>query len=336
VILLLLVSLLWAFSFGLIKSQLAGLDPAFVAAVRLLLSLAVFVPFFRPAKVPRGLALPLAAVGAVQFGLMYVAYIASYAHLQAHEVALFTVLTPLHVVLLEALLRREGRGRALLVGLAAAALAVAGAALLEWRPGAGGIGSTAGGPSAAGGAGAVAGGTSSAETMGAAGAGGAVGGAGSPSPWHGFLLVQAANLCFALGQVAWRRLCAGRALPQASVFALPLAGAVMVAGTAALLAPGAHVPELSGAQVATLLYLGLLPSGLGFFLWNLGATRTDAATLAVLNNAKVPLGVLVALLVFGEEARPLPLLGSAALLALALVVGARARPAAAAADDLRG
>ena len=36
---LLVVSIIWAFSFGLIKNQLAGLDANFIAAARLLVSL---------------------------------------------------------------------------------------------------------------------------------------------------------------------------------------------------------------------------------------------------------------------------------------------------------
>ncbi|HZU86422.1 MAG TPA: EamA family transporter, partial [Anaerolineaceae bacterium] len=39
------VSFLWAFSFGIIKDTLSGLDPFFVALVRLSLALLVFLPF---------------------------------------------------------------------------------------------------------------------------------------------------------------------------------------------------------------------------------------------------------------------------------------------------
>ena len=48
-LLLVLVSLLWAFSPGLIKGRLTGLDSAFISAVRLALALLVFLPFLRPA-----------------------------------------------------------------------------------------------------------------------------------------------------------------------------------------------------------------------------------------------------------------------------------------------
>ena len=67
-VLLLLVSLLWAFSFGLIKTFLGGVDSAFVAAVRLLLALAVFLPFLRLRAVSAGTATPRARHGASRSG----------------------------------------------------------------------------------------------------------------------------------------------------------------------------------------------------------------------------------------------------------------------------
>ena len=45
---LLLASLIWACSFGLIKRHLAGVDPAWVTAARLGLAALVFLPFARP------------------------------------------------------------------------------------------------------------------------------------------------------------------------------------------------------------------------------------------------------------------------------------------------
>jgi drug/metabolite transporter (DMT)-like permease len=61
---LLSAALLWAFSFGLIKDKLAGLDPSFVAAARLLVSLRVMLPFVRLRGVPRPVRRRLVLVGA--------------------------------------------------------------------------------------------------------------------------------------------------------------------------------------------------------------------------------------------------------------------------------
>jgi len=67
------------------------------------------------------------------------------------------------------------------------------------------------------------------------------------------------------------------------------------------------------------VYLGVLASGAAFFLWNLGAVRVSTGTLAVMNNAKLPLGVAVSLLVFGEKTDLARLLfGGGLILAAAL------------------
>ena len=126
---LLLASLIWACSFGLIKRHLAGVDPAWVTAARLGLAALVFLPFARPRLLGLRGAAALAGIGALQFGVMYVLYLESFRHLRAHEVALFTLTTPLLVTLLADLLERRLRPWA----LAAALLAIAGAALLVHR-----------------------------------------------------------------------------------------------------------------------------------------------------------------------------------------------------------
>ena len=67
----------------------------------------------------------------------------------------------------------------------------------------------------------------------------------------------------------------------------------------------------------------MLASGVGFFLWNLGATRVGAGTLAVMNNAKIPLSIAVSLLVFGEAAHLPALLASLAVMAFAVWLAER-------------
>ncbi|MFT4539971.1 MAG: drug/metabolite transporter (DMT)-like permease [Planctomycetota bacterium] len=269
---LLATSILWAFSFGLIKGQLTGVDPGFVAFVRLGLCALVFLPFLRrnahrPVAVRR-----LLLIGAVQFGLMYLLYIRSYQFLKGHEVALFTVLTPLYV----ALLSKSGRrGRI----LTAAAIACVGAGVISWRP------------------------------------------VASEDVWIGFGIVQAANLCFAWGQVAYRRhRLESEASSNTADMAITYIGACLVTGIVSAFMTDWPSVQLSNEQVGTLLYLGLLPSGLGFYLWNLGATRVGSGTLAVMNDAKVPLAVLLSFTVFGEKAELIPLAIGGATIALAWIL----------------
>ncbi len=252
---LLTASLIWAFSFGLIKTQLAGVDPFLVAVLRLGLALLVFAPFVRLRGLRPKLCWQLAACGAVQYGLMYAAYLAAFRTLSGSQIALLTTLTPIYVALLADAWEGRWHGRyvaAALVSVAAGALVVLGNGV----------------PRAA---------------------------------LSGFLLVQASNVTFAVGQVWYRRL-----LPPTSgkadrdVFALLYLGGVLAAAGAVLAAGSWRFGQwaLTARQWWVVLYLGLLPSGLCFFLWNAGARRVNTGLLAVLNNAKMPLAVAVSLLFF--------------------------------------
>ena len=97
---LLVVSLMWAFSFGLIGNALAEVDTYFVASFRLLCALLLLLPCLRIQEIPKSDWLMLLGRGAIQFGLMYVCYIKAFQYLPSHLVALFTILTPLYVVLI--------------------------------------------------------------------------------------------------------------------------------------------------------------------------------------------------------------------------------------------
>ncbi|WP_404417515.1 DMT family transporter [Vreelandella aquamarina] len=122
--------------------------------------------------------------------------------------------------------------------------------------------------------------------------------------WWGFLVVQGANLCFALGQVGYRRLSAELPdnLAWHNVFGWFFLGALAVAVPAfALLGSAAALPS-TATQWAVLGWLGLVASGLGYFVWNRGATQVDAGTLAIMNNALVPAGLLVNLVIWNRDA----------------------------------
>jgi drug/metabolite transporter (DMT)-like permease len=280
--LLLLVSLFWAFSFGLIKHLSGGgIDGTFLSATRLGLGLLVFLPFLRLRGLAPRTALALTGIGAVQFGLMYLAYNESFRFLAAHEVALLTLTTPVFVTLLADAFDRTFRAHALL----AACLAVLGGAAIVIK---------------------------SAPTVGT---------------FTGVVLIQLSNLAFALGQILYRRLREQHpALRDRDVFALLFAGAFVVALAATFTRDISVV--LKTPQLLVILYLGLIASGLGFFLWNLGATRVTAGTLAVMNNAKIPLAVAVSLLVFGEKADLARLAAGGALLGLAVWLAERRTTAA--------
>ncbi len=273
---LLAVSLLWAFSFGLVKAEFAGLSGATLALARLLFALPCFLPFLKPRfRRLDALALKLIFTGALQYGLMYVALFNAFRYLDGHEVALLTIFTPLYVVLAHALIKRRFPPAWFWY---TALLAVAGAAWI-FLPG------------------------------------------GSlPGKASGILLVQLSNLCFAAGQMLYRHFY--RPLRQSThrdLYALLYLGGILATLPFALPQdPIAELAGLSASQWTALAYLGTVASGLGFFRWNAGATRVNPASLAVFNNLKIPVAILVSIVVFGEKARLDLLLPGVILILVAL------------------
>ncbi|HKK17060.1 MAG TPA: EamA family transporter [Opitutales bacterium] len=280
---LLITTLIWAFSFGLIGNVLQRVDPVMVAALRLSTALLVFLPLLRPKQISFAERCHLAAIGAVQFGTMYVCYLSAFRFIPSHLVALFSVLTPIYVVLLHDMIRRQFHWRYLL----AAVLSVAGASAINLKGG---------------------------ETG---------------SLWIGFILMQVSGLSFAFGQVAYREWkLERRTVNDREIFAFLYAGGAAVALVASFLMipEPANFLDLSGVEFGLILYLGAVASGLGFFLWNKGATLCSAGALAAFNNALIPLAMFVSLFVFGEidgaSASDLGRLAvGAALIAVAVFIG---------------
>lgn len=116
----------------------------------------------------------------------------------------------------------------------------------------------------------------------------------------GFLLIQAANLCFAAGQVFYKRLQLGSARNQLHVFALFFLGAAMTSGLAMLLLADFSKTPTTPLQWGVLLWLGLGASGLGYLAWNLGAKRVNVAQLATMNNMLIPAGLLINYIFWGQ------------------------------------
>ncbi|SUH18783.1 10 TMS drug/metabolite exporter EamA [Salmonella enterica subsp. enterica] len=90
--------------------------------------------------------------------------------------------------------------------------------------------------------------------------------------WVGLLLVQLSNISFAIGMVGYKRLMETRPMPQHNAFAwfylerFGGGGGVVAVGNAQKL------PETT-LQWSILVFLGVVASGIGYFMWNYGATR---------------------------------------------------------------
>ncbi|MCE0493586.1 carboxylate/amino acid/amine transporter [Vibrio salinus] len=119
----------------------------------------------------------------------------------------------------------------------------------------------------------------------------------------GFFVVQCANLCFAIGQVGYKKLMESQkiTLPQHTVFGYFYLGALIVATVAFLLFGNTEKLPTTTTQWSILIYLGLIASGLGYFMWNKGACIVNAGALAIMNNALVPAGLIVNIVIWNRN-----------------------------------
>ena len=111
--------------------------------------------------------------------------------------------------------------------------------------------------------------------------------------WWGLLLIQAANLCFAFGQVAYRQLNLGSVVSQRYHFGWFFVGATLTSLVATVLFADWNKIPTTSLHYGILIWLGLVASGLGYWLWNAGARQVKANQLAVMNNVLIPAGLVV-------------------------------------------
>ncbi|HLV76580.1 MAG TPA: carboxylate/amino acid/amine transporter [Marinobacter sp.] len=280
--LLILVTILWAFSFSLIGEFLAGhVDSDFAVLSRVLLAALVFLPLTRWRGVPGALKLGVMATGMLQFGITYLCLYRSFSYLTVPEVLLFTIFTPLYVTLLDdALFRRFSP-----VALAAAVIATVGAGIIRYD----GL---------------------------------------SEDFILGFLLLQVANVSFAAGQVGYKHIMQRYPvdLPGYRTFGYFFFGALVIALPSFLIFGNPEKLPDTGLQWGILAWLGFAASGLGLYLWNRGGCQVDAGTLAIMNNALVPAGLLVNLLIWNQNADFLRLGLGGAVIVFSLWLNNRYRP----------
>ncbi|QUN07243.1 EamA family transporter [Shewanella yunxiaonensis] len=115
----------------------------------------------------------------------------------------------------------------------------------------------------------------------------------SENYWKGFALIQAANACFAFGQVWYRHQSQHNPLPHRTRFAWFFMGATLITGSAMLALADWHKLPVTPLQQGVLLWLGVVTSGLGYLGWSYGSTKVNAQQLAVMNNMLIPAGILV-------------------------------------------
>lgn len=276
--LLIITTILWAFSFSLIGEYLAGsVDSYFSALMRVALALLVFLPFLRH-KGQRLATLSLYMLtGALQLGIVYLLIFRAYLYLTVAEFLLFTVLTPLYITLIYDLLNRRYPRWSY---AASALLAVAGAAIIRYDKLTGDF-------------------------------------------WWGLALVQLANISFALGLVGYKRLMELTPMPQHNAFAWFYLGATVVALLGWLMRGNWQQLPDTHLQWAVLVWLGIVASGLGYFMWNYGATQVDAGTVGIMNNMHVPAGLLVNFVIWQQQPHWMAFIAGSVLIIAALWIHRR-------------
>ncbi|MCX8642421.1 MULTISPECIES: carboxylate/amino acid/amine transporter [unclassified Gilliamella] len=253
---LIIVTIVWSFSFSFIGIYLSGqVDTWFAVVMRVLLAFVTFIPFFRIKNILPKQMVSLMGVGACQLGIMYFFYYNSFQYISVPEVLLFTITTPIYVTIIYDLLQRH---RLRLSYLLTAVIAVIGAAIIRYDH------------------------ISSQFII-------------------GFLLIQGANIVFALGQVGYKRIMELYPLPQHHAFAWVYLGAIIVASIGWLIFGNSSKLPTSSIQWWIIVWLGVVASGLCYFLWNYGATKVDSGTLAIMNNVVIPTGILVNVVIWHQS-----------------------------------
>jgi drug/metabolite transporter (DMT)-like permease len=124
------------------------------------------------------------------------------------------------------------------------------------------------------------------------------------SVMRGVMHMQLSNFCFALGQVAYRHI--RREISRdKSDFSLQcvlfIGASIVTALSTTYQGTWGDLLKISWSQWGTVIYMGVVASGLCFYMWNSGATMVSIGTLSVFNNMKIPIAMFISLTVFGES-----------------------------------
>ena len=137
----------------------------------------------------------------------------------------------------------------------------------------------------------------------------------------GFILMQLCNVCFALGQVQYKRLQSNLThIEERHFFPYMYLGALIITTIVfGLKESGLDISYISYQNYIYLFALGAISSGLGFFLWNKGVAKVKKSRVVLMNNIKIPVGVFCSIALFGEPASILQLIIGSSFFIVALL-----------------
>jgi len=256
VIYLILVSILWSFSFGIIKYGLGDVNPILLSFLRNLIAF-VFFAFLTIYNYKKFVFdIKLIAIGGVQFGLMYIFYISSYQFLPAYLIATFTITTPIFIMIFSQIINHKPFT---LNGIYSVLFVITGSYLIRLTV------------------------------------------VNPFDYWIGFILIQFANLFFALGQLLFKEWKSkNKQTDVINNFSQLFFGAVIITFIFNSFYSNSF-ETINSYHIPWLLFLGLISTGLGFLVWNLGSVKVSNERLAVMNNIVIPIAIINSFLFFQEE-----------------------------------
>ncbi len=253
---LILVSILWSFSFGIIKYGLGDVNPILLSFLRNLIAF-VFFAFLTIYNYKKFVFdIKLIAIGGVQFGLMYIFYISSYQFLPAYLIATFTITTPIFIMIFSQIINHKPFT---LNGIYSVLFVITGSYLIRLTV------------------------------------------VNPFDYWIGFILIQFANLFFALGQLLFKEWKSkNKKTDVINNFSQLFFGAVIITFIFNSFYSNSF-ETINSHHIPWLLFLGLISTGLGFLVWNLGSVKVSNERLAVMNNIVIPIAIINSFLFFQEE-----------------------------------
>ena len=137
----------------------------------------------------------------------------------------------------------------------------------------------------------------------------------------GFLLIQGANFCFGAGQSAYKYLLENKGLgEQKELFGYFFLGAVIACAFVAAMFGEASKFNPNAQQIAIIVFMGVVSSGLCYFLWNKGACEVDSGVLAIMNNALIPAAIIINLVLWHKDTELTKFLIGSAIIIISLVI----------------
>ena len=253
---LILATIFFSISFGLIKANLATLDPNLVSFLRLFFASMIFLPVFilKKNNVTKKDFIQALLIGTIQFGLMFIFYIQAFKFLKGSEIVLLTTSTPFFVLLISSIYSKKID----FIQILLVAIAIFGGFFVVFRE----------------------------NSLNFA--------------ILGIVFMELSNLSFALGQILWKK----QINSSSSALMFPAYfGACLLALFSSFLFSKTEIIKITNIQWFSILYLAIIPTGIGFWLWNMGAKKVSETTLSVMNNLKIPIGAIFAILFFKESVK---------------------------------